>query len=184
MFGAIKTLGTVLTVVSTAQFGKELYANYKNKKRKRQLDEVHDFISHLDLEALQNAIKTNNTDTLIDAVENIIQAAENVRIKSDLEDLKDDVSNAANKVFNKVSGMANKVADKINGLKPNVFKVDDEINIPSFDQFMAGMPLYLEMNDTPYLISVNDVSVSVNPKLKMVIILFNEGETIKKITLK
>lgn len=45
MLGAIKTIGTILPVASTAQFGKEMYDKYKTKRKTRQIDEVHEFIS-------------------------------------------------------------------------------------------------------------------------------------------
>ena len=165
MFKSIKTLGTILTVVSTAQFGKELYDNYKDKKRKRQIDEVHQFISNLDLDSLQDAIKTGDTEKLIDAVEAIMTAAENVKIKSDLDELKDDITNTAKKVFSKVSDVAEKVVSstskKIDDLQSS--DKEDKVELPTFKQFLNGAEFEFQ---TPHgmksIITVNDENISIN----------------------
>jgi len=111
--GLLKTVGTVLTVASTASFGKDMYDKYKDKKKGRQLNEVHQFISALDLEALQEAIDSKNEDALIDAVEDIMTAAEAVRIKSDMEELKDDAQDVAEKIFGTVTSIVGKVTEKV-----------------------------------------------------------------------
>ncbi len=169
MFKSIKTLGTILTVVSTAQFGKEMYDNYKDKKRKRQIDEVHQFISKLDLNALQEAIKSENTEKLIDAVEAIMIAAENVKIKSDLDELTDDITSTAKKVFSKVSDVAEKVVastskkiDEIN--KPKYNKKE----IPTFTQFLDGAELEFKTPDAIMMVNINDVNVFINVAKKSV----------------
>ena len=97
--GALKTIGTVLTVASTASFGKDMYDKYKGKKKARQIDEVHEFIGALDLEALQSAIESKDEDALIDAVEDIMTAAEAVRVKGEFEELAEDAQEVATKLL-------------------------------------------------------------------------------------
>lgn len=168
MLGAIKTLGTVLAAAEAAKFGKEVYDKYKDKKRKRQINEVHEFIGNLDLDALQDAINSGDTEALIDAVEAIMEAAEAVKVKSDLEELKDDVTATAKTVFNKVSSVADKVMARASKKFDELTEEDDEIRIPSFQDFIKGATLPIFTKDGDLEVTVNDENVSINVAKKTV----------------
>ncbi len=169
MFNALKTIGTVLTVAQAAQFGKEAYAKYKDKKRIRQVNEVHEFIGQLDLNALKLAIESGDTDKLIDAVENIMNAAESVKVKSDLEEIKDDVSAVAKSMFDKLSKVANKAVSKASQ-KFDTTISDDGFDVPSFQDFIEGAKLKVLTKNGPLLVSVHDENVSVKMAKKLVIV--------------
>jgi hypothetical protein len=187
MLGAIKTIGTVLTVASTAQFGKEMYDKYKDKKKKRQVEEVHDFIGRLDLDALQEAIDTNDTDALIDAVEDIMMAAEAVKVKSDLEELKDDAQEVAEKVFTTVSTVAGKVAskvsEKLDEVKNAVDEIEeDEVIEPTYSDFVNGyVALDFEVGKKTYKVTIEDENVSVNPKTQRVTFVSPKNKVVSKV---
>lgn len=159
MFNALKTIGTVLTVAQAAQFGKEAYAKYKDKKRIRQVNEVHEFIGQLDLNALKLAIESGDTDKLIDAVENIMNAAESVKVKSDLEEIKDDVSAVAKSMFDKLSKVANKAVSKASQKFDTTNLDDDSFDVPSFQDFIEGAKLKVLTKNGPLLVSVHDENV-------------------------
>lgn len=178
MFKTIKTLGTILTVVSTAQFGKEMYDNYKDKKRKRQIDEVHQFISNLNLTELQDAIKSENTEKLIDAVEAIMTAAENVKIKSDLDELKDDITSTAKKVFSKVSDVAEKVVASTSKKIDEINTKNENKSQPTFKQFLDGAELEFNTPDRVIIVTINNAQVFVNVAKKTVT-LFDQTITLK-----
>ena len=177
MLLGLKTLGTVLTVASTAQFGKEMYDKYKDKRKSRQVDEVHEFIGSLDIQALNDAIETEDTDALIDAVEAILDAANAVRVKSDLEELQDDVTDVAKNIFSTVSKVATKVAGKVGEKLDEVKEAVDDLEdddletptIPSFKEFKkSSAVLQIEDKNGIYRITVNDDNVSTNNKKKTV----------------
>lgn len=109
MLGAIKTIGTLLTVATTAHAGKELYSKIKTAKREKELAEVHDFLENIDLKLLKKAIKTEDQDLLITAVESILDAAEKMRKKTQTEELIEDVTSTAKSIFSTVSDVADKV---------------------------------------------------------------------------
>ena len=184
MFGAIKTIGTVLTVASTAQFGKEMYDNYKDKKKKRQIDEVHEFIGRLDLNALQHAIDTNDVEALVDAVEDIMLAAESVKVKSDIEELKEDAQEVAEKVFNTLSGIANKVTSKV-GEKLNEVKeiIDEETEVElTYYNFVNGLvAIDFEVGKKCYTVTIDDENISVNPKTQRVTFISPKNKVVTKI---
>lgn len=185
MLKALKTIGTVLTVASTVQLGKEVYGNYKDKKRKRQLQEVHEFISNLDINELQKAIESENTDSLVDAVESIIEAAESVRIKSEFEEISEDITESFKTVFSKVSDVAKKVADEA---AEQFEKLDNEGEInktPSFKEFLNGDTLTVTTKKGNIDVNVDDDNVSVKiPSRTVLIELEVDGKTkIKKIKL-
>lgn len=187
MLGAIKTIGTVLTVASTAQFGKEMYDKYKDKKKARQVDEVHDFIGRLDLEALQHAIDTNDTEALIDAVEDIMMAAEAVKVKSDLEELKDDATEVAGKIFETVSTVAGKVATKVSQKLDEVKNAvdemeEDEIPDPTYSDFINGfVAIDFEVGNKIYKVTIEDENVSVNPKTQRVTYVTPKNKVVSKV---
>jgi len=190
MFSSLKTIGTVLTVASTAKFGKDMYDSYKSKKKARQIDEVHKFIGALDLNTLQRAIDTNDTDILIDAVEDIISVAETIRIKSDLEDFTDNVQEVAGNLFDKFTTVANKVADrvgeKIDEVKNSIEDEDeDEYEDlthlkPTFKEFKKeGKPLQVKSENGKLYTITNDMDmVSTNNKNKTVTFIVGAKEVI------
>jgi len=94
MFGAFKTLATVLVATGAAKVGRDQYNKYRDAKRKRQVAEVHQFISSLDLDQLQKALKSEDVEVLVDAVSSILSAANDVREKSEFESLREDLSEA------------------------------------------------------------------------------------------
>jgi N-methylhydantoinase A/oxoprolinase/acetone carboxylase beta subunit len=184
--GLLKSVGTILTVASTAQFGSELYTKYKGKKKTRQLEEVHEFIGSLDLEALQEAVDSKNEDALINAVNDIMMAAEAVKVKSDLEELGDDAQEVATKIFGHVSNIASKVASKVNEkldeVKEAVDEMEDEdletVPNPTYKAFKkqkAILSAYCEANTTEYNITVDDPNVSTNNKRKTVTFITPDG---------
>jgi len=186
--GLIKTVGTVLTVASTASFGKEMYGKYKDKKKGRQLNEVHQFIGALDLEALQSAIDSKDEDALIDAVEDIMIAAEAVRVKSDMEEFKDDAQDVAEKFFGTVSSLvssvAEKVSEKLEEVKESVEEMEDEdldtAEDCSYKEFKKhGACLFVVDNDSnEYELYSNSPSVFTSNKEKKVTYITPSGEAI------
>ena len=184
MFNALKTIGTVLTVAQAAQFGKEAYAKYKDKKRIRQVNEVHEFIGQLDLNALKLAIESGDTDKLIDAVENIMNAAESVKVKSDLEEIKDDVSAVAKSMFDKLSKVANKAVSKASQKFDTTISDDDSFDVPSFQDFIEGAKLKVLTKNGPLLVSVHDENVSVKVAKKLVIVEIESENNINYKTIK
>jgi len=187
MLGAIKTIGTVLTVASSAQFGKDMYNKYKDKKKKRQVEEIHSFIGRLDLEELQSAIDNNDTDALVNAVEDIMMAAEAVKVKSDLEELKDDAQEVAEKVFTTVSSVAGKVVSKVNEKFDEVQTAvdemeEDEIVDPTYSDFINGyVALDFEVGKKTYKVTIEDENVSVNPKTQRITFISPKNKVISKI---
>jgi len=179
MIGALKTLGTVLTIASTASFGKDLYDKHKDKKRARQINEVHNFISSLDLEALQDAIESKNEEALIDAVEDIIIAAETVKSKSELEELAEDAQELATNIIDKVSKVTSTVIDKVQD-KINDYELEKDIDRPTYKEFKKlKKPLALYANDgTQYIITVDMVNVFTNNKTKSVTYIVDPNESI------
>ena len=111
MFGALRTIGTVLTVAAGAKFGKEQYDKYRDAKRKRQVEEVNQFIKSVDLDELQKAIKSEDVEVLVDSVESIIAAAHDVRERSAAEDLREDLTAAAEGATEKVMGFFDSITD-------------------------------------------------------------------------
>ena len=101
MFGALRTIGTVLTVAAGTKFGKQQYDKYRDAKRKRQVEEVHEFLKNIDLEQLQKAVAANDVELLVDAVESILSAAHDVREKTEAEEIREDLSAAAKGVTDK-----------------------------------------------------------------------------------
>jgi len=188
MIGAIKTLGTVLTVASTTKFGKDMYDTYKGKKKARQIDEIHEFIGALDLDTLQRAIDTNDNDILINAVEDIISAAEAIKVKSDLEEFADDAQEVAGKLFNKFTKVAGKVADKvgdkIDEVKNSIDNDEEYEDLknpkPTFKEFKKeGKTLQVESeNGTLYDITNDMDMVSTNNKNKTVTFIVGAKEVI------
>lgn len=193
MLKTIKMLGTVLTVASTAQIGKELYSTYKDKKRQRQIQEVHNFIENLDLEILYDAIETEDTEKLIEAVESIIRASENVRAKSELEEISDDLTGAAKVALEKVTDIANKVVEDLSHVFDELIDDNDDVEnedvvrLPTFDEFINGAELPIFDKDGGFLVTVNDANVFVKMQSKTVfveIIEKSSGNTkVKQITL-
>ena len=187
-FGALKTIGTVLIIASTASFGKDMYDKYKGKKKTRQLEEVHEFIGALDLNALQNAIDTNDQDALIDAVEDIMTAAEAVRVKSDFEEMAEDAQEAAGKIFEKVSGIASKVADKV-GEKLDEVKeavedmedddLEEEVH-PTYKNFKKHGATMFVTNDAgeEFELHANTSNVYTSNKEKKVTFITPNGEAV------
>ena len=187
MIGALKTIGTVLTVASTAQFGKEMYDKYKGKKKARQIDEVHAFIGALDLDALQRAIDSNDTDALVDAVEDIMVAAEAVKVKSDLEEFAEDAQEVAGKLFDKFTTVASKVADrvgeKLGEVKNAVDDMDDddldEFVNPSYKEFKKyGARVTVDSGGKTYSFTINDDNVYTSNKTKEVTFITEKNEVI------
>jgi wobble nucleotide-excising tRNase len=185
----IKTLSTVLTVASAAQIGKEMYGKYKDKKKSRQAQEVHEFIENIDLDSLQKALETENVDDLIEAVESIMEAAETVRIKSDFEDLKDDLSEVSKSAFDKLSSVADKVgaaAQKYAEKVDDMIEESKEDEKPTFEMFIHGADLDVSTKAGDFTININDPSVSIKPASKTILFEFESlnGKTkIKKIKL-
>jgi len=186
--GLLKTVGTVLTVASTASFGKDMYEKYKDKKKGRQLNEVHQFISALDLEALQEAIDGKNEVALIDAVEDIMIAAEAVRVKSDMEELKDDATDAAEKIFGTVTSIVGKVTDKVaaklDEVKEAVEDMEDE-NLDTVDNCSykgfkkhGGCLFVVGKDSTEYELYANSPNVFTSNKEKKVTYITPTGEAI------
>lgn len=178
MLGAIKTIGSVVTLVSSAQFGKEVYDKYKDKRKKRQIEEVHEFIKNLDLVKLQDAITSKDNDALIDAVENIMKAADTVKLKSEFEELKEDASEIANKVFNTVTGFTDKIltktVEKLDNLS-DYGHIETPSDEPTFDEFINGKPLIVEIDKKMIKIYHTYRIVSVNAATKTVFIFGNDG---------
>ena len=185
MIKVLKTIGTVLTIASAAQFGKEMYGKYKDEKRRKQLEEVHEFIGKLDLKTLQKAIDTNDNDVLIQAVENIMNAAEAVKVKSDIEELKDDVQEVAEKMFKTVSTVAGKVIETVNE------KIDEVVNTsemkqnkednPSYSDFVSGATsLKFKSTNNVYEVFIDNENISVNPVTKKVTFISPENEIFHK----
>ncbi len=189
MIGILKAAGTILTVASTAQLGKDLYSKYKGKKKARQLEEVHEFIGALDLEALQEAIDSKDEEALIDAVNDIMVAAEAVRVKSDIEEFTDDAQEAASKIFGKVTtivgSVADKVGEKLDEVKEAVEDMEDDdldtVENPTYKAFKkhkAVLSAYCETTDRDYDITVEDHNVSTNNKQKTVTYITPMGHVI------
>lgn len=176
MLGAIKTLGTVLTLASSAKFGKEMYETYKDKKRARQVAEVHDFIASLNMQELEDAIKSKDNDKLIDAVEAIMCAAESIKIKNEFDELKDDVTDVAKNIFETVSMVATKVAtkvtdgfDKISADFEDTSKPSSDGGIPTYKQFKnGGQVLVVNIGSRRMEVTIDDDNVSTNDKSKTV----------------
>ncbi len=187
--GLLKAAGTILTVASTASFGKDMYDKYKGKKKSRQLEEVHEFIGALDLEALQEAIDSKDEEALIDAVNDIMIAAEAVRVKSDIEEFTDDAQEAAAKIFGHVTSIATKVADKVGEKLDEVKEAvedmeDDDLDMvenptyKAFKKHKAVLSAYCETTDRDYDITVDDVNVSTSNKHKSVTYITPKGHVI------
>lgn len=189
MLLGLKTLGTILTVASTASFGKDMYDKYKGKKKSRQLEEVHEFIGSLDLEALQEAMDSKDEEALIDAVNDIMIAAEAVRVKSDMEELADDAQLAASKIFGKVSSIVGNVTDmvseKLEEVKDAVDDMEDDdldtVENPTYKAFKkhkAVLSAYCKTTDRDYDITIDEHNVSTNNKTKTVTYITPKGHVI------
>ena len=189
MLLGLKTIGTLLTVASTASFGKDMYDKYKGKKKSRQLEEVHQFIGSLDLEALQDAMDSKNEEALIDAVNDIMIAAEAVRVKSDMEELADDAQLAASKIFGHVTTIASKVADKVGEKLEEVKSAVDEMedddleteSQPTYKEFKKQegcMMLVRDSEGNPHSFHSNSANVFTSNKEKKVTFLTPNGEAI------
>lgn len=189
--GLLKAAGTILTVASSAKFGKEVYDKHKNKKRSRKIDEVHNFIGHLDLEALQVAINSKDEDALVDAVEDIIVAAEAVRVKSEVEEITEDVQETAMKVFDKASSLfgsaLEKVNEKIDEVKEGLEELEDEdgedenkVEMPTYKEFKKKFaPITVYSDDgTAHTITVDMDMVSTNNNTKTVTFIAGPKEVI------
>ena len=186
--GLLKAAGTILTVASSAKFGKEVYDKHKSKKRSRKIDEVHNFIGNLDLETLQHAIDSKDEYALVDAVEDIIVAAEEVRVKSEVEEITEDVQETAMKVFNKASTLFGsafeKVTEKIDEVKEGL-EEDEKIEsynatMPTYKEFKKYLaPLTIQSDDgTTHTITVDMDAVSTNNKTQMVTFIAGPKEVI------
>lgn len=184
--GLLKTVGTVLTIASTASFGKDVYNKYKDKKKSRQLNEVHQFIGALDLEALQVAIDGKNEDALIDAVEDIMMAAEAVRAKSDIEELADDAQEVAEKIFGKVTNLVSKVtttvSEKLEEVKIAVEEMEDSDSseLCTYKDFKKNGAMFVVTDNTgtEYELYSNSPSVFTSNNEKKVTYLTPTGEAI------
>lgn len=176
MLGIIKTVGTVLTLASTAQFGKEMYGKYNDKRRARQIAEVHAFITSLDLASLEDAIKSKDKDKLVDAVEAIMCAAEAIKVRSDFDELKDDVSEVAKNLFDSVSKVATqvvtRVGDEIEKIKTDIEDTsskESDGGTPTYKQFKnGGQVLIVKIGNRKLEVTVDDENVSTNDKTKTV----------------
>ena len=188
--GLLKAAGTILTVASSAKFGKEVYDKHKSKKRSRKIDEVHNFIGNLDLEALQHAVDSKDEDALVDAVEDIIVAAEAVRVKSEVEEITEDVQETAMKVFNTASTLfgsaVEKVTEKIDEVKEVLEDEDDfedeenKVEMPTYKEFKKKFaPITVYSDDgTAHTITVDMDMVSTNNKTKTVTFIAGPKEVI------
>jgi len=174
MIIGMKAIGTVVTVLSSAQFGKDMYDKYKTKKKDVKLEEVHKFIGSLDLQSLQEAIESKDEDKLINAVEDIIKSADAVKHKSDLEELTDDVQDVAGFVYDKVTSFGSQVIDTV-GDKINEFTESDEPETqPTFKEFRKkGKKLKVMIDGSKCNICIDDEDVHINKKAKSVTFIKN-----------
>ena len=169
MIGALKTIGTVITVASSAQFGKDMYDKYKTKKKNVKLDEVHKFIGSLDLESLQEAIKSKDEDKLINAVEAIIDAADAVKHKSDFEEITEDVQDAAGYLFDKVSDFGSQVVKTVGDKIDDLTSTNEDVSKPTFKEFRKnGKKLIVNVDGEDCSVCIEDNNVYVNKKNKSI----------------
>lgn len=110
MFGALRTIGTVLTVAAASSFGKKQYDKYRDAKRQRQVEEVHEFLKNIDLDQLRDAIATEDVEKLGDSVSSILDAAHDVREKTEAEEIREDLSTAAKGATDKIMGFFDELA--------------------------------------------------------------------------
>ena len=175
MVGVIKVIGTVVTVATSAQFGKDMYDKHKTKKRNVKLDEVHKFLGLLDVESLEEAIKSKNKKKLIIAVEEIIDAAGTVKHKSDFEEITEDIQDLAGNIFDRASSFGSEVFKTVS----DKFS-DEDCNIenPTFKKFRKkGAKLVLSIDGKNHSISINDENVFINKEKKSVTFI-NDGKAI------
>jgi len=146
MFGAIKTIGTILTVASSAQMGKDLFDNYKSKKNQEKINEVHDFLEIIDIDLLNEAITTKNQELLINAVENIIKAAEQINNKNNFENIIVDVQNLANNTTHNVKKYL-KTFTQEETLEKNI--IIDAVIVDGFNsiEYLRGALIFYKAED-------------------------------------
>ena len=111
-------------------------------------------------------------------------AAESVKVKSDLEEIKDDVSAVAKSMFDKLSKVANKAVSKASQKFDTTILDDDSFDVPSFQDFIEGAKLKVLTKNGPLLVSVHDENVSVKVAKKLVIVEIESENNINYKTIK